>query len=211
MSRFRIIISLFVITLLVSCASTRMIPIDRAEPGKTARVYMKSGEKFDALIFENQPENLVIISKEMHKKINVPKKLVKRIDYLDEYLDYNADPISNAEVNKYKGKKHSVTYTMGGFVLGGLTGVAVGLPLWYADTGVKPLFTGGVGAILGGVYFGFKGKKQDEKRAVETIRIVRQKKTEIRKQTGEKEMELEKLKEIEQQKKELQKKLKKRK
>ena len=135
---------------------------------------------------------------------------MKRIDYLDEYLDYNGDPVSNAEINRYKGKKHSVTYTMGGFVLGGIGGTALALPFWYADTGIKPYFIGGVGAVIGGVYFGFKGKKQDEERAVETIRLIRKKKAEIKEQTNQKQNELKELKKIEKEKKELKEKLKKR-
>ena len=211
MSKINMIVMLLVTLLIVSCTSTKMIPVDKAKPGKTVKVYMKSGEKFDALLYENQEENIVIISKEMHKKINVPKKLVKRIDYLNEYLDYKEEPISKGELKKYKGKKHSVTYTMGGFIVGGISGVAVGLPFWYAETGVKPYFTGGIGAVLGGMFFGFKGKKEDEERAIETIRIIRQKKIEIQKQSDEKQNELKELKKIEQEKKELKEKLKKRK
>ncbi len=201
------ILIILTLLLLTSCSSNRLIPVNKAEAGKTAKVYLKSGSSFEALIYDNNGENLVVVSSITHEKVAVPKNKIKRVDYLNHHLDYSGNPISDAEIQKYKKKKNSVIYTLGGIALGGIGGVAVGIPFWYLETGIKPYFTGGIGAIIGGVFFGFEGKKKDEERAVETIRILRVKKEEISREREKKQQELEELKRLQQEKEALKKKL----
>lgn len=186
------------------CSSTTMIPVEKVKTGKTVKVYLKNQTSVDGVLLEKSERDLLVLELEGKKEMAIPLETVRRIDYLDRYYDYSGEEISLAEIRKFKENTYFVGYTVGGFFLGGLSGIVVSLPLWYTETGVKPLFVGGITAIGGAIYFGQKGNQRDEERAVELIRLFRQRKSELHRKQQQELEELERLKE-EKQKLELEK------
>lgn len=191
-----------------SCASTKMIPPVKVKEGKSVRIYFKSESFREGLVLDNTQNELIFLDVKTREQMKIPYSKIRRVDYIKRQFDYSGEEISQAEIRKYKENKHFVAYTAGGFVLGGLGGILVGLPLWYAETGVKPLFTGGVGAIGGAIFFGIKGNNRDQERAVEFIRLLRKRKQELKQKQIE---ELKKLEQLKKEKERLKKQLEKRK
>jgi hypothetical protein len=171
-----------------------MIPVEKVKEGKSARIYLKNQSFREGLILDNSNQTLIFLDVKNKEQIKIPYSRIRRIDYIDRYYDYAGNEISMAEIKKFKENKHFIAYTAGGFVLGGVGGILIGLPLWYAETGVKPLFTGGIGAIAGAIVFGVKGNNRDQERAVEFIRLLRKRKEELKMKQQEELRKLEKLK-----------------
>lgn len=199
------IFSIFVLFIfLLSCTTTKMIPIQKVKVGRSIRIYLKNDSFKEGLLVNKNQEYIILVNIQNKEKEKIPLQTIRRIDYLNREFDYSGEEISEAEINKFKDNKYFMGYSIGGFVLGGLGGIVVGLPLWYAETGIKPLFTGGIGAIAGAIYFGHKGSNRDKERSIELIRLLRQRKQELKKRQQE---ELEKLEQLKKEKEKLQKKL----
>ncbi|GAB4168183.1 MAG: hypothetical protein Kow00108_01140 [Calditrichia bacterium] len=190
------------------CASNKMVPVENLKEGKTVRVYLKNAPYVDGLMLAKKDNGLLVLSIKDKKEILISKNKIRRIDYLDQVYDYGGEKISDAEIKKYRENKYFWGYSLGGLVIGGVGGILVGLPLWYMETGVRPYFTGGLGAIAGSIFFGRKGNLRDRERSIELIRILRQRKNELLLRQQE---ELKQLEEIKKQKEEMEKKLKERK
>ena len=75
-----------------------------------------------------------------------------------------------AAIERNTGKRNFWGYAIGGAAIGGLAGIGAGIPVWLAVDNPPPLFVGGVGAVLGSIYFAGKGIRKDRLVAVETIR-----------------------------------------
>ena len=88
----------------------------------------------------------------------------------------------------------------------GAAGLAVGLPLWYADVDqVPPYFIAGATAVAGSIYFAFKGQNKDRENAIRQIRFTRLSEQELEKQVED---EKKKLDDLEKEKQKIQEQLK---
>ena len=43
---------LILVILIISCSSTRMIPVEKVKEGKSVTIYLKDGQKFDGFLFK---------------------------------------------------------------------------------------------------------------------------------------------------------------
>jgi hypothetical protein len=128
------------------------------------------------------------------------------MEKLDLVLDYKANLISEAEIDKVKSDRNTWGYAIGGAIIGGAAGLAVGLPLWYANVDeVPPYFIAGATAVAGSIYFAFKGQNKDRENAIRQIRMQRLGEGNLEKQLED---EKQKLEELEKEKQKIQEQLK---
>lgn len=197
-------IYLLIISMLVGCSAPRYINVPDVKEESAVKIYMVEGNIYQGLIIQRSGNEVILVSEEDHQPHALRIDEIRRVEKLNKNYDFLAYPISDAEINKYKTKRNEWGYTIGGVVLGGLAGILIGLPFWYADLGIRPVYTGAIGAIGGSIYFGLRGSQKDQEIAVETVRYLRQRERELEKQKAEEERQLE---EIRKQRDELKKRL----
>ncbi|NIV03087.1 hypothetical protein GWN26_00465, partial [Candidatus Saccharibacteria bacterium] len=57
--------------------------------------------------------------------------------------------------------------------IGGLSGLAIGVPVWLAADDPPPFFVSGVGAVVGSIYFATRGITKDKEDAISKVRFLR--------------------------------------
>ena len=77
--------------------------------------------------------------------------------------------------------------------MGGLAGLAIGIPFWAAEVNISPWFTAGLGAIAGSIYFAKKGVEKDTEIALDKVRYVRQREQELEREKLNEEKRLQEL------------------
>lgn len=201
---YHFFIYLLIISLMLSCSAPRYVNVPDVDENSAVRIYMVDDKIYEGLITQRSGAEIILVSEVDHHPHALQVNDIRRVEKLDKNYDFLAYPISDAEINKYKSSRNSWGYAIGGAVLGGLAGIIIALPFWYADAGIPPYFTGGIGAVGGSIFFGLRGVEKDREVAVETVRYIRQRERELEKQKAEEERQLE---EIRQQRDELKKKL----
>jgi hypothetical protein len=197
-------IYLLIFALTVGCSAPRYMNIPEIKEESSVKIYLTDGKVYEGLITQRAGGEITLVSEKDHEPYVLQVNDVRRLEKSDNNYDFLAYPISDAEIDKYKSNRNSWGYAIGGAFVGGLVGIAIALPLWYSDAGVPPYFTGGIGAIAGSIFFGYKGIQKDREVAVETVRYLREKERELEKQKADEEKQL---KEIRKKTDELKKKL----
>ena len=193
---------LSVIILLFSCSSTSTFTVREAEQNQAVKIFLKDGKKDTGIVLNNDFTTLVYVSENTHEKQAVNHENIMRIEKIDIVYDYQAYQISKAEIDKVKSNRSTWGYAIGGAVIGAAAGLAVGLPFWDE---VSPLIFSGTGAVLGSMFFAFRGQDKDKENAIEQIRYIRMSESDLQNQVDE---EKKKLEEIEREKKKMQDQLK---
>jgi hypothetical protein len=204
--KYSIIISLFTLAtaiLLISCSSTNTLTVQDARQYQSVKIFLMSGESENGILINNDLNTLVYISENSHEKKTVDYEDVVRIEKLDVVYDFQAYPISKAEINKVKSSRSTWGYAIGGAVVGAAAGLGVGLIFWDK---VPPSIFAGTGAVLGSIYFAFRGQNKDKENAIEQIRYMRLSESDLQQQVDE---EKKKLEELEKEKKKMHEQLKK--
>lgn len=185
---------LFAVMLLGSCSSNTM-NLQKLDRDQSVRIFFKNGTVDNGIILKKEAENIRFVSGATHQENIIKLNDILRVEKLELVYDYNADEISNAEIDKNKGSGNTWGYALGGAVIGAAAGIAVGLPLWYADVDqIPPYFFAGAGAVAGSIFFAFKGQDKDKEIAVKKIRYSRMSDQEIQKQLEEEKKRIEELK-----------------
>ena len=202
--QFRML-GILVLSLLFSfCSSPRYLAVDKVSQDQAVKVYLSDGSVYRGIVIENTGQEMTIVSADDHQTYQVAFTQIRRIERLNTYFDYQGYPISEAEIAKYKTSRNTWGHAIGGAVIGGLVGLSVGIPIWLANDNPPPLFVGGLGVIVGSIFFGARGVKRDHQVAVETVRAVRFRDSELQ---AEKQNEERRLKELQKEKQKLLKKL----
>lgn len=207
MTRFFVSINfLLPILFLYSNCSHSGLRVQTLNRDQSVKLVMKDGTVDNGIVVKREAENIHYVSETTHQEKIVPIVDIVRVEKLGIIYDYKAHEISEAEINKNKGSGNTWGYALGGAVIGAATGIAIGLPLWYADIDqIPPYFIAGAGAVAGSIFFAFKGQDKDKELAIKKIRYSRMTDQEIQKQIEEEQKRIEELK---QQKQKLQEKIK---
>ena len=191
---FHLVIYFLALSIFISCSAPRYITLDDAEEESEVKIYKSDGKVMEGIITSTSDSGVVLISGADHESHVLSRSEIRRIEETDKNYDFQAYPISDAEIEKYKSNRHAWVYAVGGIFVGGLLGITAGLPLWYADTGIPPYFTGGIGAVAGSIFFGIRGTKKDRQVAVETIRYLRKRERKVESEKAAEERRIEELK-----------------
>lgn len=198
------IICALVISLLFSCSAPRYLELGDIKKETSVKIYLSGGAVIEGLITGRSDSEVFLMNEKDHQKHTLQVTDIRRIEKSGKNFDFGGNPISDAEIGQYKSSRNAWGYAIGGAVLGGLLGILVDLPFWYADAGIPPYFTGGIGATAGSIFFGIRGTRKDKEIAVETVRYLRVKEKDLQSQ---KEDEERKLEELRKEKEELKKKI----
>lgn len=190
---------------IAGCSTSRNLAVTRIESRQSVKLTFQDGTSVNAFIFKKEKDQLTYIAGNDHQKHNVAIKNIRRVEALTTPLDDLANPISNAEIERVKSNRNTWSYGIGGAVIGGATGLVVALPFWYNNVkGIPPYFVAGAGAVVGSIYFAFRGQEKDRTIAVESIRYQRKAERDLQEQIDREKKQLQKIQET---KKELEKKL----
>lgn len=188
------------------CSSSNTLTFQKAKQAQAAKIYYQDGKLDKGIILKKEGNSLLYVSETNHEQQTVDNSIIRRMEKLDVVYDYQAYPISEAEISKVKSNRNTWGYAIGGAVIGGAAGLAVGLPLWYADVDqVPPYFIAGATAVAGSIFFAFKGQNKDRENAIRQIRLSRLSEGELEKQVED---EKKKLDELEKEKQKIQDQLK---
>lgn len=194
----QIILLLILLSLIMAgCASSRVIMTDDVDAGQSVKLYLHSGEIEDGVVLERQQNEILFVGDTDHQKRTIAISDIRRVEHSPQDFDYQAYPISNAEIQKYKQSKNTWGYAIGGGIVGGVGGLAVGLPIWLANDDPPPLFAAGLGLVFGSIYFATRGIKKDREEALTQVRVLRQKEEQL---DDKRKAEIAKLKAIQEQK-----------
>lgn len=195
-----------ILFLLTGCSSTNILVPEKIKKDDGVKLYFTDGTIDNGIIIKTELNTLVYVSETDHKPRPVKLENIRRIEKAENIYDYQAYPISRAEIDKYKSNRNTWGYAVGGGIIGAAAGLAVGLPLWYADIDqVPPYFWAGAGAVIGSIYFAFKGQDKDRLEAIRKIRYSRLSDEDVKNEIDD---EKKKLEEIELEKQRLQEQLK---
>ena len=181
------------------------IKTDSVEQNQSVKIFTNKNVALEGLITSRDQSTLTLLNASDKQTYNIPLDDIRRVEVSRKLFDYNADPVSPAEVEKYKTNKNTLGYATGGAIFGGLAGILVGLPIWLAADNPPPLFVGGATAIVGSIYMARKGIIRDRQVALNRVRYIRLQQT----LEAEKDSESKKIEALQRQKKELEAKLKK--
>lgn len=208
MKYYKILCSIFVI-LILACSGSKNLNMDNLQKYHAVKIIFRDGHADNGIITDKNGENITYISEADHVSREVKREEILRFEKLGRTYDLLAYPISTAEVEKYKQNRNTWGYALGGAVIGGAAGLVVGLPFWYADVGgIPPYFTAGAGAVIGSIYFAFRGQDKDKQEAIRKIRYFRQHEKKLENQVEKEKQQLQK---IEDEKRKLKEELKKKK
>jgi len=191
---------------LMGCGAGHNLTVREVKPGQAVKLTFIDGSTDKGIIAEKKNDELNYVSEADHQTRTVLIRKVRLVEPLGKYYDDLAYPISEAEIEKYKTNRNTWGYALGGAVIGGASGLVVSLPLWLADVnGVPPYFGAGAGAVVGSIYFAFRGQEKDKEIAVQKIRYLRRTDRKLQRELEEEKNRLQK---IEEEKKKLMEKLK---
>jgi hypothetical protein len=189
--------------LFVACSGNKYLTMKKVKTDQTVKIIYRDGKVANGIITEKSPEKIEYISEADHQSHTALLENVLRIERLDVVYDLDANPISSAEIEKYKNNKNTWGYALGGAVIGGAAGLVVGLPFWYADVGnVPPYFTAGAGAVVGSILFAIRGQDKDKEEAIHKIRYLRKAEKNLEDELEQEKQQLQKIEEEKQKLKE---------
>ncbi len=168
------LLALLVSILVAACGGTRNFTVLDLTEDQSVKFYFSDGTTDNGIILEKENSDIRYISASNHELVTVSENSIRRVEKTDIVYDYMAYEISKAEIDKTKSSQNTWGYAIGGAIIGGAAGLAVGLPLWYADVDqVPPYFYAGAGAVAGSIYFAFRGQEKDRQNAIRQIRLER--------------------------------------
>lgn len=200
----RAILLMLPVAMFSHCSGPRYLSIPEVKQDQSVKIYLKNGQVQEGIVKEQSSSGLQVVSAADHEEYSLGSADISRIEASSTYYDRRGYPISSAEIQKNKKTRNTWGYAIGGAVVGGAVGLAIGYPIWVSNDNPPPLFISGIGAVLGSIYFATKGIKKDQQAAVQQVRFLRDHDYQLEET---KKSEEEKLKELEKQKEELQKKL----
>lgn len=203
-SRLTLLPLLLAAFLFFQCGGSRYLALPEVKEDQSVKLFLKNGKVQEGIVKGQNGSELQMISASDHQPYTFSNAEISRIELSASHYDHRAYPISDAEIEKYKNTRNTWGYAIGGAVVGGLAGLAIGYPIWVANDNPPPLFIAGIGAVIGSIYFATRGIKKDQQAAVQKVRYLRDHEYALEE---EKNAEQKRLDELNREKEELQKKL----
>ena len=197
--------ALMIVALLSSCGSSPNLIVKDLEAEQSVKLYLNNGKTLEGLVIEQSTSELTLVDQADHKEHVVKTAEIRRAERSSQAFDFQANPISDAEISRNKSNRNAWGSAVGGAAIGMLTGLAIGVPIWLVAETPPPLFVGGLGSVGGTIFFGMKGIRKDRDNAITKVRYTRKYALELE---AEKAKQREKLRELEEQKAKLKQKLK---
>ena len=159
------------ILLLAGCSQMQQVRYGELEPTNTVEVKLKSGATVKGTLVEAEPHQLVV-QKGMMGSRSIAKADIASVKRMPPVWDQFGKGISEAEINKIKTNKNSLTYGIGGGLLSFGASFFAGAVLANSisdSSGAVLGATTGIGGVLGTVLFVKAGKNKDRNDAIEAI------------------------------------------
>ena len=176
---FILILFVLVAVSLNSCASGRISAVREAKPQSSVKMTLTDGSVKEGVLFKGNKEQLFFVNAATHKTDTVLYDAIKKMEYLNRYLDFNGSEMSRAEINTHKGVKKTLLYGGGGLILGAAAGSGVAIALFApqknGDTGNSDAAIGTIAGLgtVGALVFGWVGSNADFEDAVFNTRKAR--------------------------------------
>lgn len=190
----KLVITIMIACMASFCSSSRIITPQQASEERAVKMYLVNGTVLEGIVVKQTSSEISVVNEADQKTYPVAVNEIRRLETSPKYYDFEANLISNAEVSRTKTNKNTWVYGFGGAAVGGLVGLAIGLPIWLANDNPPPLFVGGIGAIAGSIYFGARGIRIDRETAVQTVRYARLREQELQQAKTDEEAKLRQLK-----------------
>ncbi len=191
---FKISIIFTLIIIMISCSSNRNLMVSDVEQDQNLKLYFQNGTNDQVYVTNIDGQQLTYVSVTDHEEHSIDFQNIRRVEKLNRYYDIKGNPISDAEIEKFKTSKNTWGYGLGGLVIGGAGGLVLGLPFWFAEIGdIPPYFTAGAGAIAGSIYFALQGQEKDKRIAIEKIRYLREREYQLQEQLAQEKNRLQQL------------------
>ncbi len=171
-------IALFAI-LAAGCSGSRIIRQDDLKKEQSVKLFLKSGHIEEGIVLDRSEESVVFVSKKDHQPRTIQFEDIRWVENPAQEYDYQGFPISSAEVKKYQKRRNTWAYAIGGGIIGGAAGLAVGLPVWLANETPPPMFAAGLGFVTGSIIYAGRGNKKDRMEALTQVRVLRQRENEL--------------------------------
>ncbi len=193
---FRLLGILIILGIFAGCGGSKFLTIKKAKPGLAVRIFTADGKVSEGLILQNSGKEIRYVAQSDHELHTLATREIRQIVKIDKYYDDMANPISNAEIDKYRTNKNMWTYAVGGAVVGAVAGILIAYPFWKADIDfIPPYFVGGAGAVASSIYFANQGRKKDRQVAIQKIWAIRRHDRQLQEQVNKEKQELDKLEE----------------
>lgn len=161
--------------ILMSCSGPRYLNTGEVRTEQSVKLYLQNGDAYEGIVVAQESSELSLLSQADKQTYTFAHRDIRRIERSRQEYDYSANPISPAEIEKYKTNRNTWVYAAGGAAIGGLAGLVVGYPIWVANDNPPPLFIGGLGAVVGSIYFGARGTRRDKEVALAKVRYLHSK------------------------------------
>ena len=191
----KLMLTLAVAVLFAGCAGSRNIRPNEVASEQEVKLFLNGGEIDEGIILQRDTDEILFVS----MSNNEPRKIfisdIRNVNKSNKNFDYNANLISDAEIRKYRRNKNTWGYAVGGGIIGGLAGLAVGLPIWLANDNPPPLLAAGIGFVAGSIYYASRGVRRDHEAAVAKVRLLREEENSMEDRMHDEEAKLKALKE----------------
>jgi len=100
-------------TLFYQCSNNRNLTFQKVKQEQAARIYFQDGTQDRGIILKKEDNTLLYISETSHERQSVDNTAIRRMEKLDIVYDYQAYPISEAEIVKVKSNRNTWFQEMG--------------------------------------------------------------------------------------------------
>ena len=168
--------------LLANCSSYRQLQPAEVNRDHSVKVFLTNGSMLEGIVLSRDSTTFTVMAASDHQTHMIEHRAVRRIERSGKHFDYQGNPISSAEIEKYKKNRNTWGYAVGGAAVGALGGLTLGYPVWLANDNPPPLFGAGVGLVVGSIYFATRGIKKDRDIAMSEVRYLHDREYELEQQ-----------------------------
>ena len=90
------------VILFSQCSSSRNLTFQKAKLEQAAKIYYQDGTQDRGIILKKEGNTLLYVSEKNHERQTVDNSAIRRMEKLDIVYDYQAYPVSEAEIAKVK-------------------------------------------------------------------------------------------------------------
>ena len=185
------------LNLIVGCGGSAL-RVDKPPIGESVIINLVDGSQRHGIILKKNGDRILYMDAEQGKPLDLETGKIASIVKSDKVYDMEGNVISEAQISEAESMSKTLVYGLGGLVLGAAVGFGAAAIANAQDANIAPIWPMAGLGVIGAVYFGMKGAKNDREDAVDDIRESRYEESQIR---LKKQLEVEKQKLLEEKKK----------